>query len=34
LGDKTLKIIDGTEKVLGCFYKVSNTLWGGFVEKV
>jgi GxxExxY protein len=29
-----MEINDITEKIIGCAYKVSNTLGGGFVEKV
>ena len=29
-----MEINEITEKVIGCVYKVSNTLGGGFVEKV
>jgi GxxExxY protein len=29
-----MEINEITEKVIGCIYKVSNTLGGGFVEKV
>lgn len=32
--DKLLEVNQITEKVIGCVYKVSNTLGGGFLEKV
>ena len=31
---ENMEINEITEKVIGCVYKVSNTLGGGFVEKV
>lgn len=32
--DEPLKVDRITEKIIGCVYKVSNTLGGGFLEKV
>ncbi len=34
MGGMKMELNEITEKVIGCVYKVSNTLGGGFVEKV